>query len=72
MGVESCSNRQQTICAGDGVRAKKQKQKQKQKHTQKKDSRGEGRSEKETLARKPHDSAESPLHALTLEHTSVA
>ena len=37
-----------------------------------KDARGEERREKETLARKPHDSAERPLHAFTLEHTSVA
>ena len=41
---------------------------------QNKDARGGGGGEegKETLARKPHDSAERSLQAFTLEHTSVA
>lgn len=39
---------------------------------QNKDARGKGRREKETLAHKHHDSVERPLHAFTLEHTSVA
>ena len=48
-------------CAGNGARAK-----------QRCEGGGGGEEGKETLARKPHDSAERSLQAFTLEHTSVA